>query len=155
MHVPCLPPHMEGEEVKLLKITTFNVENIESNKQFVDKLLRSSDILCLQETWLFNFQLRQLGEMHKSLDGFGEAVNDDNPRPLPQYRSHAGMVEWRLYSDRIWTWKSGNVGMVGVVSLLQKLSWIRFSASSACICLVGMVERRMTLMLSCLNYRKY
>ena len=87
---------MEGEEIKLLKITNFNVENIESNKQFVYKLLRSSDILCLQETWLFNFQLRQLGEMHKSLDGFGEAVNDDNPRtpppPIQKPRAYGGVA---------------------------------------------------------------
>ena len=98
---------MEGEEVKLLKITTFNVKNIESNKQFVYKLLRSSDILRLQETWLFNFPLRLLGEMHKSFNGFGKAEDDDNPLPP-----------------------------------IQKP-------------LVGMVERQMTLMLSCLNYRKY
>ena len=32
--------------------------------------------------------------MHKSFDGFGKALDDDNP--LPQYRSLTGMVEWRL-----------------------------------------------------------
>ena len=93
MHGPCLPPHMEGEEVKLLKITTFNVKNIESNKQFVYKLLRSSDILRLQETWLFNFQLRLLGEMHKSFDDFGNAVDDDNPLPpIQKPRRYGGVA---------------------------------------------------------------
>ena len=57
---------MEKKETKPLKITTLNVKNIESNMQYVYSLLKSTDILCLQETWLFNFQLRQLGEIHKN-----------------------------------------------------------------------------------------
>ena len=65
MHGPCLPPDMEEEDTKPLKITTLNVKNIESNMQYIYKLFKSTDILCLQETWLFNFQLRQLSEIHK------------------------------------------------------------------------------------------
>ena len=93
MHGPCLPPNMEEEESKPLKITTLNFQNIESNMQYINKLLKSSDFLCLQETWLFKFQLRQLSEIHKSFDGFGKAVDDDNPLPPSQKpRGYGGVA---------------------------------------------------------------
>ena len=93
MHGPSLPPHMEEEKEKLLKITTLNVKNLETKKQFVYKILRSSDILCLQETWLFNFQLRQLNEIHKNFEGLGKAVDDDNPLPPNQkLRGYGGVA---------------------------------------------------------------
>ena len=61
--------------------------------QYIYKLLKSTDILCLQETWLFNFQLRQLGEIHKSSDGFGKAMNDEKTlRPSQKARRYGGVV---------------------------------------------------------------
>ena len=84
---------MEKKETKPLKITTLNVKNIESNMQYVYSLLKSTDILCLQETWLFNFQLRQLGEIHKNFEGFGKAVDDNNPLPPSQKpRGYGGVA---------------------------------------------------------------
>ena len=99
MHGLCLPPNMEEEETKPLKITTLNVKNIESNMQYIYKLLKSTDILCQQETYLFNFQLRQLSEIHKSFDGFGKAVDDDNPLPPSQKPCGYGSVETLFRKD--------------------------------------------------------
>ena len=84
---------MEKEEEKLLKITTLNVKNLETNSQYVFKLLRSSDILCLQETWLFNFQLSRLDELHKNFEGFGKSVDDNDPIPPTQKpRGYGGVA---------------------------------------------------------------
>ena len=41
----------------------------------ISMLLRSTDIQCNQEIWLFNAQLWQLGEIHKSFDCFGKTAN--------------------------------------------------------------------------------
>ena len=85
---------MEKEEEKLLKIAiaTLNVKNLETDSQYVFKLLRSSDILCLQETWLFNFQLSRLDEIHKNFEGFGKAVDDNDPIPPTQKQRGYGGV---------------------------------------------------------------
>ena len=110
MHGPSLPPHMEEEKEKLLKITTLNVKNLETNKQFVYKILHSSDILCLQESWLFNFQLRQLNEIHKNFEGFGKAVDDDNPLlPNQKLRGYGGVAmlfrkNMNLKSQKVLRW---------------------------------------------------
>ena len=51
----------ERDETRL-----FKHKNTESNMH-QSMLLRSTDIQCIQEIWLFNFQLWHLGEIHKSL----------------------------------------------------------------------------------------
>ena len=99
MHGPSLPPDLHSEE-KLLKISTFNVKNIETNKQYLLKLIRTSDIVCLQETWLFNFQLKTLSKLHKNFEGFGKAVDDDDPLPPVQKpRGYGGVAT--LYRNNI------------------------------------------------------
>ena len=92
---------MEKEEEKLLKITTLNVKNLETNSQYVFKLLRSSDILCLQETCLFNFQFSRLDEIHKNFEGFGKAVDDNDPIPPAQKPRGYGGVGWQPFFENL------------------------------------------------------
>ena len=91
MHGPSLPSDLQKEE-KFLKLSTFNVKNIETNKQYLHQLMRTSNVIGLQETWLFNFQLKQLNTLHKAFEGYGKAVDDDDPlsptqKPIFQYRN--------------------------------------------------------------------
>ena len=80
-------------EERLLKISTFNVKNIETNKQHILKLLRTADLVCLQETWLFNFQLKMLDKLHRNFEGSGKAVDDDDPLPPVQKpRGYGGVA---------------------------------------------------------------
>ena len=48
------------EKAELLKVGTFNVKNIETNKVYINMLLNFYDILAIQEHWLFNFQLPEI-----------------------------------------------------------------------------------------------
>ena len=41
--------------------------------------MRTLDVVCLQENWLFNFQLKQLNALHKDFEEYGKAVDDDDP----------------------------------------------------------------------------
>ena len=43
--------------IKILKVGTLNVKNIETIVAYVRELLKTCDILALQEHWLFTFQL--------------------------------------------------------------------------------------------------
>lgn len=71
---------------------TLNVKNVETNIVYVEKLLKKCDILFLQETWLFNFQLPLLGEYFSSHVSFGKSVDDDNPLPPTQKPRRFGGV---------------------------------------------------------------
>ena len=57
---------MDSSVTNNLVIGTFNVKNVETNILFTNKLLKKVDILFLQETWLFNFQLPLLQEYFSS-----------------------------------------------------------------------------------------
>ena len=76
--------HGEGRGEAVKDNYTECKKKLETNSQYVFKLLRSSDILCLQETWLFNFQLSRPDEIHKDFEGFGKAVDDNDPIPPTQ-----------------------------------------------------------------------
>ena len=57
---------MDSSVTNNLVIGTFNIKNVETNILFTNKLLKKVDILFLQETWLFNFQLPLLQEYFSS-----------------------------------------------------------------------------------------
>ena len=73
---------------------TLNVKNIKSNEVFIQQLLKTVDILCIQEHWLFNFELDLLNSIliHKAVD------DNDSVSPIgPQ----EGMVEWEYSTEKI------------------------------------------------------
>ena len=93
---------MQREE-RLLKVSTLNVKN---NKQYLLKLLRTADLVCLQKTSLFNFELKMLDKLHKNFEGFVKAVDDNDPLPRVQkprgYGCYATL--YRINMD-LKTWK--------------------------------------------------
>ena len=84
-----LTPSVEPEAArKNLTITTFNVENIESNLQYVIADLQNSDILCLQEHHLYDCQLNKIPEMLEEYKS--HARGDDYLENLPPIRLPPG-----------------------------------------------------------------
>ena len=69
------------EERKLLKIGTFNVKNIETNEVYLRELLKTCDILAIQEHWLFSFQLGSIETNFVSHHAYSKAVDDNDPLP--------------------------------------------------------------------------
>ena len=72
------------EERKLLKIGTFNVKNIETNEVYLRELLKTCDILAIQEHWLFSFQLGSIETNFVSHHAYSKAVDDNDPLPPNQ-----------------------------------------------------------------------
>ncbi|MES9884558.1 MAG: reverse transcriptase family protein [Sedimenticola sp.] len=91
MQRPSLPTDLEN--VKQLKIASLNVKNVETNKHYLTKLLENNDVVCLQETWLFTYQLGQLSELDKNYDSHGKAVDDNDPiPPVQKPRGYGGVA---------------------------------------------------------------
>lgn len=80
------------EEEKLLTIGTLNVKNIVTNKVYVRKLLKSCDILAIQEHWLFTFQLANMKNDFITHKAFSKAVDEDDPlSPNQKPRCYGGV----------------------------------------------------------------
>ena len=85
-----------------LRIATLNVKNIKSNKVFVQQLLKTVDILCIQEHWLFNFELDLLNSISNTHRCCSKAVDDNDPvSPIGPPRGYGGVgifyrKDWNL-----------------------------------------------------------
>jgi len=64
-------------------VTSFNVENGRNNSHYVIKDLKDSDILLLQETWLFQCEIQAgiLKKIYTEYDSYARGVDIDNPIP--------------------------------------------------------------------------
>ena len=80
------------KEKKLLKIGTFNVKNIETNLVYVKELLKSYDVLAVQEHWLFTFQLSNFDNHFNTHYTYSKAVDSENPLPPTQKPQGYGEV---------------------------------------------------------------
>jgi hypothetical protein len=68
------------------------VKNIKANSVYVHNLLKTVDILCLQEHWLFNFQKNLLHNLTDSHDATVKCTDDNNPIPPIQVpRGYGGV----------------------------------------------------------------
>ncbi|MEW8547538.1 MAG: reverse transcriptase family protein [Candidatus Thiodiazotropha sp.] len=63
---------------------TLNVKNVETNGVYVRELLKTCDILALQEHWLFTFQLADIENNFTSHLAYSKAVDEDSPLPPNQ-----------------------------------------------------------------------
>ena len=80
------------EEEKLLTIGTLNVKNIVTNKVYVRNLLKSCDILAIQEHWRFTFQLANMKNDFITPKAFSKAVDEDDPLlPNQKPRGYGGV----------------------------------------------------------------
>ena len=86
-----------------LKITTLNVEGLKSNSVYVNSVLSNCDILCLQEHWLLNFELKTINELFPDHNFSAKCMDDERPT-LPKFRNrgHAGTaILWDKKIDHI------------------------------------------------------
>ncbi len=60
---------------KSITVSTFNVKNIKSNTVGVQDVLEKSDVLLMQEHWLFTHELSALKRIKKEFDTHSKAVD--------------------------------------------------------------------------------
>ena len=78
-----------------MTLVSLNIEGFHSNKEYLRHLIQKyqPDIIMLQETWLYAFQSKDIGENFPTYDVASKAVDDDDP--LPPYkipRGHGGIA---------------------------------------------------------------
>ena len=91
-------------EKKPIKIGTLTVKNVETNEIYTRELLKSFDILALQEHWLFSFQLSNFDKIFTSHHSYSKAVDADDP--LPPAKNLEAMEVYVYFIERVWTSKS-------------------------------------------------
>ena len=53
----------------MLRFITYNCYNIKSSLQDIYELCKTYDVIFLQETWLFDFELSMLSNIHSEFEG--------------------------------------------------------------------------------------
>ena len=81
-----------------------NIENFNSNKLFLETLLKRRDIVCIQEHWLYNFEKHNLEHFcnDRGIDCFLKCCDDADPlSPLLRPRGKGGTdILWRKAISR-------------------------------------------------------
>ena len=77
--------------VTTLKIASLNIKNVKSNRIYIQQLLQNFNIICIQEHWLFQFQLPHLNDLSSEHTFHGKSVDMNDPiSPLQIPRGYGG-----------------------------------------------------------------
>ena len=75
----------------MLRFITYNCYNIKSSLQDIYELCKICDVIFLQETWLFDFELSMLSNIHFAFEGVGTSAIDLSSGLFPG-RPHGGIA---------------------------------------------------------------
>ena len=78
---------------------TYNCKNIKTSGGSINELCKLSDILLLQETWLFQCEISLLSEVQGGLLGIGKCIDSDNPIPPSKFPRGHGAIMWKKELD--------------------------------------------------------
>ena len=101
----------ETKNAESIILTTLNVQGFRSNKVCISKLLESTDILCIQEHWLFTFEKEEIAELTNTHSVYSKASDQyENISPQERTRGHGGVaIFWHNTLDRyVKTEEDGN-----------------------------------------------
>ena len=59
-----------------MRFITYNCYNIKSSLIDIHNLCNTYDVIFLQETWLFEYELNILSNIHPEFEGFGTSAMD-------------------------------------------------------------------------------
>ena len=62
-----------------ISIASLNIQNIKSNKPYLQELLKQHDIVCVQEHWLFNYEQNWVNNNFKNISTTIKSVDDEDP----------------------------------------------------------------------------
>ena len=100
-----MPQSQKAKTSNTFKIATINIENIKTNLEYLHHLLSQTDILCVQEHWLYNFEASTAKEYLQGVQCHTKCVDDDDPiTPLFKPKGNAGvMTIWKEEMNEIVT----------------------------------------------------
>ena len=62
-----------------ITIASLNIQNIKSNKPYLQELLKQHDIVCIQEHWLFNYEQNWVKNNFSDISVNIKSVDDEEP----------------------------------------------------------------------------
>ena len=128
---------LETKNAESITLTTLNVQSFRSNKVCISKLLESTDILCIQEHWLFTFEKEEIAELTNTHSVYSKASDQyENISPQERTRGHGGVaIFWHNTLDRyVKTEEDGNnrIVCIQLQNEHQKLLLINVYTSMPC-----------------------
>ena len=86
-----------------LKIATINIQSCKSNKVYLEKIIHQYDIVCIQETWLYEFESNMLHDLSPNHCVTSKSSDKDDPiPPTERARGHGGVaIIWKDTHDNI------------------------------------------------------
>lgn len=85
-----------------INLATLNIKNIKVNQPYINFLCQTSNIICIQEHWLFDFELPTLSKYLPGYKIFARAVDQHNPiSPIRKPRGYGGVaIAWKSEIDK-------------------------------------------------------
>lgn len=86
-----------------LRIASFNVKNINANMIALQTLMKKSDVIAIQEHWLFNYEQKVLNDIDPFFNSWSRSVDDLQPiSPFQKPRGYGGTAFlWRKDLDDV------------------------------------------------------
>ena len=86
-----------------IRITSINIEGLQSNAEYARYLADNCDILCIQEHWLLNYECSIVGEIFPDHNCAVKSFDDRDPDlPMHRNRGRAGTaIVWKKELDHI------------------------------------------------------
>ena len=75
----------------MIRVITYNCQGLKSSIHDIQALCSSYDLISIQESWLFQFELPLLSKIHREFEGFGISAIDDSTG-IVRSRTYGGMA---------------------------------------------------------------
>ena len=75
----------------MIRAITYNCQGLKSNIHDIQALCSTYDLIFIQESWLFHFELTLLSEIDSDFEGFGISAIDDSTN-IVRGRPYGGMA---------------------------------------------------------------
>ena len=80
----------------MIRAVTYNCQGLKSSIHDVQALCSSYDLIFIQESWLFQYELPILSRIDSEFEGFGLSAIDDTTN-IVQGRPYGGMAHFHTY----------------------------------------------------------
>ncbi|KAK3089114.1 hypothetical protein FSP39_000940 [Pinctada imbricata] len=97
-----LGPYSQQTNKQKLKIATINIQSCKTNKVYLEKIVSHYDIVCVQETWLYEFESNFILNLSPDHSATSKSVDRDDPiTPAERSRGHGGVaIIWKNSHDK-------------------------------------------------------
>ena len=102
---------MTKQKIQTTIIGSINIQSAKGNSKYLENILNTCDILCIQEHWLLSLEKKMLENMYKDFNVSAKAVDDDDIKlNYKSLRGNGGIaVFWKKPIDNAVKIKSDGV----------------------------------------------